>query len=104
MLLTSPPFWHSICHTDISRKAGHSMFAYPMFAYPRFAVGSLLRATLVALLVTGSGLAQGLTGQISGTLDDSSGAAVVAEVVLLNQGTGQTRQIMSDPSGNLLFA
>src|SRR6266851_1977845 len=64
-----------------------------------------LYATLFAFFLTGSLMAQGLTGQISGTVNDSSGSAVVgAEAVLLNQGTGQTRQMASDQSGSFLFA
>src|SRR5258705_11864547 len=64
-----------------------------------------LHAALCAVFATGSLIAQGLTGQISGTVNDSSGSAVVgAEVVLLNQGTGQTRQMASDQSGSFLFA
>ncbi len=64
-----------------------------------------LYATLCAIFATGSLMAQGLTGQISGTVNDSSGSAVVgAETVLLNQGTGQTRRMASDQSGSFLFA
>jgi hypothetical protein len=57
-----------------------------------------------ALFATGLLLSQGLTGQISGTVNDSTGSAVIAEIVLLNQGTGQTRQVVSDASGTFLFA
>src|SRR6478672_7368821 len=63
-----------------------------------------LCAILAAFLLAGSLTGQGLTGQISGTVNDSSGSAVVADVVLLNQGTGQTRRIVSDATGNFLFA
>src|SRR5260221_1708822 len=64
-----------------------------------------LYATLCAIFATGSLMAQGLTGQISGTVNDSSGSAVVgAETVLLNQGTGQTRRMASDQSGSFVFA
>src|SRR5438045_51404 len=62
-------------------------------------------AIVIASLMTGSLMAQGLTGQISGSVNDSTGSAVVgAEVVLTNQGTGATRQIATDQSGNFLFA
>ncbi|MCU1328893.1 MAG: hypothetical protein JWN34_4263, partial [Bryobacterales bacterium] len=49
-----------------------------------------VRTILLLILVAGgmafSALAQGLTGQISGTVNDASGSAVVgAEVVLTNQ-------------------
>src|SRR6476659_109204 len=66
---------------------------------------SFLYATVLAAVMTGSLMAQGLTGQISGTVNDSTGSAVVgADVVLLNQGTGQTRQMASDKTGSFLFA
>ena len=52
-----------------------------------------LCAVTVAFLAAGSLTGQGLTGQISGTVNDSSGSAVIAEVVLLNQGSGQTRRV-----------
>src|SRR6266852_5859943 len=66
---------------------------------------SVLYATLFTVFLTGSLMAQGLTGQISGSVNDSTGSAVVgAQVSLLNQGTGQTRQLMSDQSGGFLFA
>src|SRR5437899_2853126 len=62
-------------------------------------------AIVIASLMTGSLRAQGLTGQISGSVNDSTGSAVVgAEVVVINQGTGATRTVTSDSSGNYLFA
>src|SRR5437867_13390488 len=64
-----------------------------------------LSLSLLAALMTASLRGQGLTGQISGSVQDSTGAAVVgAEVILTNQGTGATRQVTSDQSGNFLFA
>src|SRR5215831_7929062 len=63
-----------------------------------------LYATLAALLTAGYSSGQGLTGQISGTVSDASGSAVIAEVVLLNQGTSQTRRLMSDATGSFVFA
>lgn len=49
-------------------------------------------------------LAQGLTGQISGTVTDTSGAAVPdADVTLVNVTTSQTRQAKTEPSGDFLF-
>ncbi len=65
---------------------------------------SLLWAAVLASFLTTSLSAQGLTGQISGSVNDSTGSAVVAaEVVLTNQGTGATRQLVSDQSGSFLF-
>jgi hypothetical protein len=64
-----------------------------------------LRGFLATLLVAATLKAQGLTGQISGTIYDSSGSAVVsAEIVLLNEATGQVRQASSDPTGSFLIA
>jgi outer membrane receptor protein involved in Fe transport len=64
-----------------------------------------LYAVILTVFLTGSLIAQGLTGQISGSVNDSTGSAVVgAQVSLLNQGTGQTRQLTSDQSGGFLFA
>lgn len=49
-------------------------------------------------------LGQGITGQISGTVSDSSGGAVVGtKVELLNSGTAQTREGSTDSSGVFLF-
>jgi len=67
-------------------------------------IRSVVSAIICAALLTTSLIAQGLTGQISGTINDSSGSAVVGVGVnLLNEGTGQTRQITSDSSANFLF-
>ena len=64
-----------------------------------------LSLILLAVVMTASLRGQGLTGQISGSVQDSTGSAVVgAEVVLTNQGTGATRQLVTDGSGNYLFA
>src|SRR3954452_8103989 len=65
----------------------------------------LLGAAVFVNILTTSLSAQGLTGQISGSVNDSTGSAVVAaEVNLTNQGTGAVRQIATDGSGNFLFA
>jgi hypothetical protein len=48
--------------------------------------------------------AQGLTGQISGTLNDSNGSVVPnAKVDVINQKTGQTRTVNSDSEGNFVI-
>jgi len=66
---------------------------------------STIIAIFIAILMTSSLMAQGLTGQISGTVNDSTGSSVVgAEVVLVNQGNGQTRQVATDQTGSFLFA
>src|ERR1051325_1963586 len=65
---------------------------------------SALCAIAGALFLAGSLTGQGLTGQKSGPVNDSSGSAVIAEVVLLSQGTGQTRRVLSDATGSFLFA
>ena len=49
------------------------------------------------------GVAQGLTGQISGSVLDSNGAGVPnAKVEVVNEETGQVRIVTSDESGNFL--
>lgn len=48
--------------------------------------------------------AQGLTGQISGTVHDPGGSIVPgAEVELIDAGTGQKRQALADDLGNFVF-
>src|SRR5215510_4968798 len=47
--------------------------------------------------------AQGLTGQISGTLTDSNGGVVPnAKVQVLNEETSQAREVTSDSDGNFV--
>lgn len=65
-----------------------------------------LLGTLIAALFTvaGTGLAQTATGQITGTIRDSSGAVLPsAKVVLTNQGTGATRATITSASGDYSF-
>src|ERR1044071_2905973 len=51
-----------------------------------------------------SAQAQGLTGQISGTLNDSNGSVVPnAKVDVVNQKTAQTRTVNSDSEGNFVI-
>lgn len=51
-----------------------------------------------------SAQAQGLTGQISGTLNDSNGSVVPnAKIDAINQKTGQTRTVNSDSEGNFII-
>ena len=51
-----------------------------------------LRIVCLLLLTSCSAISQGLTGQISGIVQDSAGAAIPgAEAVLANAGTGQSR-------------
>src|SRR6185295_18614927 len=82
--------------SKLCRKHGGSAMSFRRVA---------LSVSLLFVLMTTSLRGQGLTGQISGSVQDSTGAAVVgAEVILANQGTGATRQVTSDQSGNFLFA
>src|SRR5205823_5447382 len=66
-----------------------------------------LICVLVAVAVVGlPGLlqAQGLTGQISGTLTDSTGSVFPgATVVIRNVGNGLTRETVSGPTGGFVF-
>ncbi len=62
---------------------------------------SLLTLALVCLFTSVS--AQGLTGQISGALNDPNGGVVPnAKVVIINQETTQTRVVTSDSEGNFV--
>jgi Carboxypeptidase regulatory-like domain len=62
-------------------------------------VNTLLTVTLVSLSYS-----QGLTGQISGSIREQSGAIVVgAAVELLNQGTSQIRSTVTDSLGEYVF-
>jgi hypothetical protein len=69
-----------------------------------------LLALCVVFLLSAGGLlstlvGQGLTGQISGTISDPSGAAVAdADVQVTNSETGQTRSAKSDNQGSFVFA
>ncbi|HKC87606.1 MAG TPA: TonB-dependent receptor, partial [Blastocatellia bacterium] len=63
---------------------------------------SLLMSLALACLLT-SGSAQGLTGQISGTLNDHNGGVVPgAKVEVINQETAQIRMVTSDSEGNFV--
>ncbi|MBL8173251.1 MAG: TonB-dependent receptor [Bryobacterales bacterium] len=56
------------------------------------------------LLASPSLFGQGLTGSISGSVTDPTGAAIAgAEVTLVNVSTSQSRQIQSEPSGDFVF-
>src|SRR5262245_25877188 len=58
---------------------------------------------LLIVFSGGSAGAQGLTGQISGTLTGSNGAAVPnAKVEVTNQKTAQARAVTSDNEGNFV--
>lgn len=64
----------------------------------------ILGTPLVFLLICGHAPAQSPTGQISGTVQDSSGAIIPdANVTLTNQDTGSVRTIASSPSGEFVF-
>ena len=62
-------------------------------------------AVLVAIVgATGSVRAQGLTGQISGTVTDSGGGVLPgATVTIKNAGTNATRETVSGTDGSFLF-
>src|SRR6266481_7900432 len=79
----------------MSERGGISML------WPR----SVVLSVCVFVLTEASLKCQGLTGQISGSVNDPTGSPVVAaEVSLVNQGTGAARQLASDQSGNFVFA
>jgi Carboxypeptidase regulatory-like domain len=64
-------------------------------------------SALLAVMIGGMHgllLAQGLTGQISGTVLDRDGKPVgLARVALINSSTGQTREILTGEEGQFLF-
>src|SRR5262245_59784173 len=63
---------------------------------------ALLMSLALACLFTGAS-AQGLTGQISGTLNDRNGGVVPgARVEVINQETAQIRIVISDGEGNFV--
>ena len=64
----------------------------------------VLRLALAAAFAIGTLGAQGLTGSISGTVTDQSGAAVPgADLTVVNVETSQTRQGKSDTNGGFVF-
>lgn len=66
----------------------------------------VLLCTAASLFIAAGTLsAQGLTGQISGVIQDSSsGAMAGASVTLTNTGTNQAKVVTTDSSGNFIFA
>ena len=63
-----------------------------------------LALALLALCIPGHLLAQGLTGQISGTVTDSGGGVMPgATVTITNAGTNATRETVTGPDGAFLF-
>ncbi len=57
---------------------------------------SVLCGLLFALLASGAGVAQTVTGTISGTVSDASGQVIAgAKVTLTNQQTGNSRTLTS---------
>ncbi len=65
---------------------------------------ALAAALLAGFVFSPAARPQGLTGQISGTVADPTGKVVpAAEVMLLNTGTSQMRQIATDDQGGFVF-
>jgi hypothetical protein len=61
-------------------------------------------ATLLVCAASVSLYAQGLTGSISGSVGDQTSSAIPgADITLLNVGTGQSRTVQSDSTGDFLF-
>ena len=64
----------------------------------------VLALTFISLVFSAAGYAQSATGRISGTIADPQEAAIVgAEVVLLNEGTGERQVRRSNEAGVFLF-
>src|ERR1700693_4757101 len=65
---------------------------------------SILQLALAICLTVSAALAQQITGSITGTVADPSGAAVAgAAVKLTNMGTGAVQSSTSDSSGDFSF-
>src|SRR5215469_6749843 len=63
-----------------------------------------MAAMLVTTCVPAVCRAQGLTGQISGTVTDGGGAVILgATIVLVNSGTEATHETVSDARGTFVF-
>ncbi|MEO7653276.1 MAG: TonB-dependent receptor, partial [Bryobacteraceae bacterium] len=63
-----------------------------------------LSAALLVSFFPSALRAQGLTGQVSGSVQDPAGAAVTgARISLINAGTGQARESTTDGSGAFVF-
>ncbi|MEK7832349.1 MAG: carboxypeptidase regulatory-like domain-containing protein [Acidobacteriota bacterium] len=69
------------------------------------AIGLLLLLSLTLACLFSNAVAQGLTGQISGTVEDSNGAVVAnATLKLTNTKTGQIRTTTSNSDGRFVFS
>jgi len=65
---------------------------------------SVLTLMLLAVALPAALFAQGLTGSITGSVTDQSGAAIPgAEISLVNVGTSQSRQVKTDSNGDFVF-
>lgn len=68
------------------------------------AVSGPFKLMAIAMLASALVYGQGLTGQVSGTVNDPTGSPVVgAEVVLRSTTTSTTRRLTTDGSGNFVF-
>ena len=62
-------------------------------------------ASLILLFMCGRAPAQMITGEISGTVQDSSGAVIPdARITLTNEATSTSRAVSSGPSGEFVFS
>jgi hypothetical protein len=90
---------NKILKSLINRVGDLSQKGLPMRTH-RFGVCISFAAFLTVASLNG----QGLTGQISGTVQDTTGSAIVGAVVeLTNAGTGLIRQAPTDASGSFVF-
>src|ERR1051326_3453934 len=71
---------------------------------PTFPISMLLVRMLIFAVCALSAAGQNITGTVSGSVVDSSGAIVVgARIILTNIGTSEAQTAASDPSGNFQF-
>ena len=106
--LDSPPCRiDNLLSEELSKALRHSVFVAPVatqeavpMALRRIVFGTLLILASVPRMLH----AQGLTGQISGTVIDPQGAAVAgARAVLMNSETNLTRETVTDAQGSFAF-
>jgi hypothetical protein len=67
-------------------------------------LGAISALVVITICAPTMSDAQGLTGQISGTITDAAGAVIPgATIVLVNAGTEAGHETVSDPRGNFVF-
>lgn len=103
LFITEMPKPRGVPSDAASAGWGPTQEAFEMTSATKWLMQVIL-LTCALWLVAGSGAAQTVTGQVSGTVVDSSGAVVPgAPVTLTNQGTTVARSTESNDTGGFLF-